>query len=618
MARVVGGALLLLVTAGVAAGVFVELYGSRRDPALVGVDTPYYVWRGRVVADEGVEALVSGRVKPQLTKSRAYRIGYPVVAGYMRSLTHVDAYQLAFGVPAIMAAVVALGAGAFAVAVLREPLWAFAVYGIVVGGSANVAVTSVGYADTLVVAALATAAAATAVLAAGGGAGILVSILLLAGAVLVHWSFALLFGAVLAGLAAVLLPESFRAWRAGQHLLATPTGRMATLLAGSALAGVGALALAPESPVAPGGRRKAFLKRLARDVPAYRFAFLGPAAGVGVGGLSLWRDRMRRRGLALALLWALMGAGAVALLPFFDVAAHRVLGFSLGIPLLAAAGLAALARLMTGIRPAMVGRALAAVFLTGALVGSMFLASEGWNDRVRTPTDRIQLAEIRTASDYAAEIGGDRSIVFVANKVGPRSDLRVILSVLPTDQMRRTFVYLGTAENLIDRRPTLRDDKRYDRRSLRHWRGVRRALARDSIVFGLSSLNRGALPPGDPLAPGVTVIEGPAPPISRNLSPPRQAPSSAGLAAMVTGALLLFTGVGLGWSAGLLSIGWIGRLALAPAVGLAVLVLGGVAAGRLGLDGPGARLWIAAAAAALGWAPVLARRLRTGAGRHRD
>ena len=80
--------------------------------------------------------------------------------------------------------------------------------------------------------------------------------------------------------------------------------------------------------------------------------------------------------------------------------------------------------------------------------------------------------------------------------------------------------------------------------------------------------------------------------------------------------LLLLGVVGLGWTASLLDSTWVGRLAVAPAVGLCALVLGGSFVGRVGLDLNGiAGTTLVVVLAAAGWIPFArraARRRRAG------
>ena len=52
--------------------------------------------------------------------------------------------------------------------------------------------------------------------------------------------------------------------------------------------------------------------------------------------------------------------------------------------------------------------------------------------------------------------------------------------------------------------------------------------------------------------------------------------------ALPLAALAILLIVGLGWSAALIDANWLARLGLAPAFGVAVLVLGGVIGARLG------------------------------------
>ena len=69
--------------------------------------------------------------------------------------------------------------------------------------------------------------------------------------------------------------------------------------------------------------------------------------------------------------------------------------------------------------------------------------------------------------------------------------------------------------------------------------------------------------------------------------------------------------LGSGWSVSLVESDWLERTALAPAFGIAALVVGGVIADRLGLGltgGPAVGLVVVVAA--LGWAAVPAVHVR--------
>ena len=67
-------------------------------------------------------------------------------------------------------------------------------------------------------------------------------------------------------------------------------------------------------------------------------------------------------------------------------------------------------------------------------------------------------------------------------------------------------------------------------------------------------------------------------------------------------ALAILLIVGLGWSTALVDAGWLARLGLAPAFGVAVLVLGGVIGARVGWSLVGAAGGVLFAALAMsGW-----------------
>src|SRR5438309_1602404 len=134
-----------------------------RHPGPVGYDTAKYVWRANLVDAEGTPALAGSAQSP--LHVNADRPGYPVLIALLHAVTRVRPFDLTFVLPAVVASVIGLGAGAFALRVLREPPWAFAVYTIVVGASVNVALVAIGYADTLLAAAVLLAAATATVLA---------------------------------------------------------------------------------------------------------------------------------------------------------------------------------------------------------------------------------------------------------------------------------------------------------------------------------------------------------------------------------------------------------------------------------------------------------------------
>lgn len=617
--------LLIAMSIVAISGQFLYLYVKTGFTGPAGFDTPKYIWRANLVVGEGLRELADS--SPY--REHADRPGYPALASVYESVNGISPLRLGFVLPALMGAVVGLAAGAFARRSVREPGWAFPVYAIVVGASVNVAVTATGLIDNLIIDGLLVAAAVTALLAAEGMPAFTATLLLIAGATLTHWPFTLVFVAILGALALVVLPMSIREWRSGGRPLGTPSARLASLVAGSAVVLGGALLLAPDAPQPPVSSRRSFLRKLGRFVPWYRFEIPGPMAAIGIPALWIPKRRERRWGLALALIWAGAGAAAVALLHLGVAApAHRLLGFGLGLPILAAAGLTGLGRVISRLPPRPVGIALAALVVLAGLAGSGLISHLAWMDRAALKLPGLQVAQARAAGRYLQEVGNDHPVIFVINPPVKRYGQATTLyfgatrASLPSNQIRNAYIYLGDPAMLLSGRPTLREgDKGFNKVSQRHWEHARPLLADDPVILMLSAFNLGFRPrepvPGLRLAEGVRLLSGPTPADLEGLTPVLPtAPSAGALIWIFVSALLLLWVVGMGWSASLVPAGWFVRVSLAPALAIAALVLGQAIVARLGLDTPGLRLPSVVVVAVLGWIPFAIRSLKRGRGRH--
>ena len=364
--------------------------------------------------------------------------------------------------------------------------------------------------------------------------------------------------------------------------------------------------LAPSTPDTPSKLRK--MTKLIREAPLYRFSLLGPAMAGGAVAMALPPERRRVRALALTVVWASTAGVAVILVRFvldppyqlfgLTIAAHRYLAYALGIPVLAAAALAGVARLATRIPPRPVGAVIAAAVVVAGLVASLALAREAWRDP--PPAREDQLEQARAAGRYLAGVEQPRPAVFVLQpgphwKPNPngRPMFDLIRAALPGEWITRSHIYVGETRDLLRGRPSRRPgDARYDRVSRAVWNDLRPHMEEDPIILVLESVNRGAdrSSPGTPLAPGVEVVRGPAP--RAGPAPAPAGPSIGRLVGITALALALLFAVGLGWSAGLVPAGWLVRAAAAPALGASVLILGGLLAARIGLI---------AVAAVLGW-----------------
>ncbi|HJV03908.1 MAG TPA: hypothetical protein VJ868_01475 [Actinomycetota bacterium] len=600
------GAALVLISAALVAGTFLSLHRPE-EGAPPGFDTPWYVWRANVVTAEGLEGL---QAIPSVSRPPEIRPGYPVLAGFLDDVAGAPPFALAFALPAIMATIVGLGAGALAVRCLREPGWTHPLFAVAVGASVHVALTAVGHVDALVVDGLAMAAAATSVIAARAGPAAVATAILLAAAAVVHWVFVSLFLAILLGLAVLQVPRSIRARRDGEAFLGTPSARLVALVAGTALISLGCLALAGSGIVPPQLRPGAPAVKLARHLSAYPLAVTGPLAIVGVALLITARAAVRARSLLLAGLWAATAVAAVVaqVATDADLPAHRILAFALGIPILAAAAVAAGARGLAG-RGWMGGIAAAAIVLS-AMAGAIVTTRSAWP----APGEgrRDQYAQAWVAGRYVAEVAPGRPVVYPVMlrrwrpnpEVRPHSD--VIRAALPADQIPRAFLYVGTVRDLLAERPTVRPGHpRFNALSRQRWEMVRGVLD-DAVILALDGFVRGGAVRGEVVGPGVRVVRGPSPPSGRIRGEP-PVPSLASLVAITARVLLVLAVVGLGWTGALVPSGWMARVSLAPALGIGMLILIGILAGRLHVDGPLGRVVLTVTAAAIGWAFLIVR-----------
>jgi hypothetical protein len=652
LARFAADAALSLALPAIAvAAVFLSIYVSKRYAFPVGYDTPKYLWRTSLVGSNGVTSLAGSAPPP--FRSNPDRAGFPVLLNAASSLLRVSVPHLVVVLPAVAAATIGLGAGAFSRLALRLARWAVPVFVLAVGASANVSrMAAPGYSDNLLVTALCMPAAAVAVVAASnpgpsapdaagrrGRWAIAGAIALLTAGILTHWIFVALFGAVLLGVAVLAIPSSVRTWRITRRPFATPSGRLATVVGGSALlGGIGLLTLVGSEPNPPRLHRSTFALKLDRDVPRYVFPVTGALAALGA--ILLWQRRAggsgedrraaddHRLGAWLAYLWAATAvAGAILLAVGGSVPAHRFLAFDLGIPILAAAGIVGLAGLVAR-RGGAGRRFLAVVLVLVALASTTTIAYRAWSATHPWISPK-QFEQASMAGTYLRRVGGTRPVVFVVD-LGGASPLastseafHVIRTGLAPEDIPRTYEYLGTPMSFLAGKPTLRQRPAgFDDASLRLWPSVRSVLDRRPIALMMRAFDRAfaatvAAHPDWLVAPGLAVVQGPRPageyPPLQPVPAPLPGPWLAVLWAAFLGTLTI---VGAGWAATFVRAGWIERIALAPGFGIGAIVLGGTFADRFGLRlaGVGGVL-VVLMVAACGWAAfgLAARWHRTGA-----
>jgi hypothetical protein len=362
------------------------------------------------------------------------------------------------------------------------------------------------------------------------------------------------------------------------------------LLGGAVLGGVGLL-FAPELPghlphVRYGGPGSFTFIR--DRLPSMALWWTLPAAAIGTALLARDPRPVRRWGVALPAIWAslaVVGLFAWYLL-HLPAPPYRWAGFAFVIPALIVLGaLAIWAR--AGLRWPRSGAA-AGIGLTAVAVAACVAPGiHVWWDVAGPRIDAVQLAQVRTVADYLAGTPAGTPVLFLTNPSRGNAPLDLIRAGLPA--ARIPDVSVASARVRADG-------------SLVTPEGAPLPPAAGAVVVVLDSLLGGS-PAGTRLADGITVVQGPAPQAPSTLAPLPRAPSGPALVGLWALILAILGAVGSGWVSGLTDLGGAGRIALAPAFGMAVLGLGGTVASRLGVplrDGGGVGLLLGSLAA--GWA----------------
>jgi hypothetical protein len=644
----VGGAAALLAVVAVVVPFFASTYVVHHFPVPLGWDTPKYLWKTTLASHLGVTSLPA-RLPPPVNGSPD-RPAFAVVAIVAGKALGLDPIRVASALPFAMAATIGLASAGLASVGFGLRRWEAGVVGASVGASVWVARMAgpETYQDNLMVAAVVVAVAALAVAAVARGQGLVAPALLLGAAALVHWSFALLFAGILGLAALVLVRGSWRSWRGGATPLRTPSGGLAAIAVGGAAAGVGALygALGAglKTPKTSPQARAEYDKKIRHDLGAYAPWFTLPAAAVGAALAWLRPAGLRPPGVpaatdaaatgrqtSAALFGSWIGVTAVAAIVAgagATVPTHRFLAFALPVPFLVAAGAVALPRVM-GRRWRMPGRVAGAAVGIGVLLGAAIVSQAFWSG-VRPQTNPVLEQQTASAARYLdrMHVPATTPVVFVANVHGNAGvNLALfaheIRAALPAERIEHAYMYLGDPNDYLAGHPTIvrpvtDSVAGYDGASWRYFRDVRPLLRTGPTPVAL------LLPEANPDRrffdrwaadhrmgpPGVWVVAGPA-----DHGP--VAVSGASPSGFVGGGSVMWTAlallglvwlVGSGWAAAA-ARGWFVAAALAPAIGVAVLVTAGVVADRAGvhLDSGGGIAALVVAAAA-GWVAALVLR----------
>jgi hypothetical protein len=455
-------------------------------------------------------------------------------------------------------------------------------------------------------------AAAAMMLAVRAWPAVVLCAALLGAAGFLHRVF-FLVGAVI--LVLVVGWTAVRERRAGRSWTEMGVRRMAIALgSGVAIAGAGVLWMSAAPSIPGDTSQDGFFRRVGlRDLllDRYRERFrgdLGRAAapvlvGLGLAGVADPSSRNensdgRRFLAALWLVWALVTVGGIAVLAVTGWGPpNRLLQFAFFLPIGAAVGAARL--LQRGI----LGVLITAVAATAFVVGSM----NGWFRQ--SPSFTLEeLDTVRRAGSVIDAMGLAPGVplVFVVDTDQPAAAYHVtragnlIRMGVPARRIPDVRVVVGAPEDALAGRVSRTGDPEHDRIASVYLREAGTALDH-GVVLLLRPFNAAGwdTAQGRVAAPNVMLLSG-LQTISKPGSPAVDRVGAFDLVWRSAAALVVLGVLGAGWSRwGLRRAGWPGVLAAAPSVGMAVAVLVGVAADRLGLrlDSVGAVLLVLAVGA---------------------
>lgn len=596
---------------------FLSLYPLRHLRVPIGWDSVDYIWRTRLTQKVGI-ANIRSAVPARMFVKEA-RPAFPVVAATLSSIGGVSVIMETIVLPAVVAAAAGLAGGTLIRRGGELAGWSLPAGAVVVGTSVNaVLMVQYGYFDNLMITAVFLVGAVAMLAALEDRWAVIPAMLLLGVGGLIHGALFVLAVAIVGVTAVLFVPRSWRGWRRGVKPLDTPTGRLSAVVLGGVAVAAAALYATFRAGPTPRVNRPEVAKKLRADLPRYRLPWLLPLSGGGAFWLAAgdrWWSRSddhagpqhgdRRRSFLLLLgSWAAVALGGylayrVTSLP---IPANRFLLFGLGLPILAFLGVVWIAR-WAGRRR----KAAQAVIVLAVVALAVLVSFREWHGTVSS-VDPVKLRQAAIAEAYlrGAGVPNARPVVFIVDDRGPLPATTVpfmrdhIFAAFPTDRLAHLYVYLGSPQDFLAGRPASSPPShQYEVSSQRLLAVLRPALGADPVALIVESYNETffgpwvrAHPQSRVGAAPVAVVQGPPPPAALPAPHPVVPnPTLPKLLVISVGTLLVLGLIGVGWTWILLGR-WMGReevLASAPAVGLAVLTLGGALADAAGirLAGPG-------------------------------
>jgi hypothetical protein len=596
-------ALVMVVAAGIAL-VFLDIYLSGHAHVPIGWDTPSYIWRSTIVAARGAAGLPSWVPPPSQTNPA--RLGYPVIALELASLTGASPFTVAAVLPAVLAAVIGLAFGAFAGVALRRSGWEIAFIAFAMGASPFVArmVGPESYQDNLLFAAVLGAGLTALTIGLRERRALIAAVLLFAAGAVIHWEFFSTMLGVLGATAAVLALPLVRSWRQGRRPAAqAPALRIAAALAAAtALSAAVVYGVLTASLLSPTLDTSEFGEKLDAYLGTYHLSLVVPLAAIGLG-LLLWRRRLYAPAgtfaVVLLAVWSILPAvGYVGFRLGLPVPVDRLIAAGLGLPLLAALAAVAIIGLV-----ARRSRRAAAVLAIAALAAVADSTHAHW-ETTRAVMSQGSLTAGQIAGDYLASlhVPPTRPVVFIVDNPNYTDqsaaawlDAHMLRAGLPADWIGRSYIYVGSPTNFLAGRPTraaLRDPQPLVSDQLSGWyfRQLRPALSQNPIAILLRPYNRtffsywAGLHPKELAGPRIAIVRGPVP--AQPLPPSTRLHGTLSplpLLGTAVAAFLLLLAAGLPWVRLCLggSLTRLQALATAPAAGIAAVVLIGIAASRM-------------------------------------
>jgi hypothetical protein len=552
----------------------------------IGPDGPVYTWLARAAAATG------------LAESPGAGPGVPTLTLLLGRILGTDPLETVTLLGPVLAACCGLAGAALIEAALGPSLHRALLAAVLTG--AFTAYLAGGWLANVAMVAVFLAAAAAMALAGRGWPPAVLCAAMLGAAGLFHRVF-FLVGAMM--LLLVVVGSGLRERREGRSWRELHAARMAVALGGGlAVAGGGVLWMTTAATIPGDTSQDGFFRRTGlRDLllDRYRERFWGDvgraAIPVAVGfGLAGWAgaaaDTDQRDGRRfLTLLWAawavLTVGGILVLAATAWGPPNRLLQFAFFLPIGAAAGAAALLR--RGILGGVVVAAAAAAFVGGAM-GGWFRQSPSFTAE--------ELNAVKQAGSVIRrmELAPGVPLVFVVDTDQPAAAYHVTRAAnlirmgVPADRIADVRIVVGTPDDVLERRAPRTGDREHDRIASVYLREAGEALDRGTILV-LRSFNPAAgSTEEDVVGPEVILLSdhtppGPAPSRLPAVEPVKGL-GSINLVWRSVAALLALGVIGLGWSRwGLREAGWLASLAGAPSAGVAVAVLVGVPADRLGL-----------------------------------